>query len=68
MSEPINIPQNEAAERTGLSAKTLERLARAGERVGRLKVNRRVLYHLETLNAWFRARTAVGQINQETTR
>jgi hypothetical protein len=67
-ADRINIDQTEAARRTGLSAKTLERLAQAGERVGRFKVNRRVLFHLETLNAWFRARIAVGQMNLETER
>jgi excisionase family DNA binding protein len=72
VAEPINIDQTEAAKRTGLSAKTLERLSNAGERVGRFKVGQRVLFHLATLDAWFRARMEreldrpnVSQMHQE---
>ena len=57
----INISQDEAAKRTGLSAKTLERLSKAGERIGRFRVGNRVLFHLDTLNDWFRARASARQ-------
>lgn len=50
--EPLALDQREAARLTGLSAKTLERLAAAGEQVGRIKIGRRVLYHREMLGAW----------------
>jgi len=63
--DPININQDQAAKLTGLSAKTLERLANAGERVGRFRVGRRVLFHVATLDEWFRMRTNVGKVNQE---
>lgn len=53
---PLAIGQHEAARLTGLSAKTLGRLADAGEAVGRVKLDRRVLYHLPTLAAWLAAR------------
>ena len=56
--DPLGIDQHEAARLTGLSAKTLGRLADAGEPVGRIKVGRRVLYHVPTLTAWFSARAA----------
>jgi len=46
------IPGPVAAKFTGLSAKTLDRHAAAGENVGRIKIGRRVLYHLPTLKAW----------------
>jgi hypothetical protein len=54
--DPINVDQDQAARRCGLSAKTLERLANAGQPVGRFKVGRRVLFHVPTLDAWFRSR------------
>ena len=56
--DALAIDQREAARLTGLSAKTLGRLADAGEPVGRLKVGRRVLYHRATLAAWLSARAA----------
>src|SRR3954454_14589068 len=52
----LAIDQREAARLTGLSAKTLGRLADAGEPVGRVKVGRRVLYHRAKLAAWLLAR------------
>lgn len=60
--EPLAIDQNKAARLTGLSAKTLERLAAAGEPVGRVKIGRRVVFHLATLNAWLRSRVT-GRAN-----
>jgi hypothetical protein len=63
--DPLAIDQYEAARLTGLSAKTLGRLADAGETIGRIKINRRVLYHRPTLAAWFAAR-AVGRATQTT--
>lgn len=57
-SEPLAVDQNEAARLTGLSAKTLGRLADTGEPLGRFKINRRVLYHLPTLTLWLASRAA----------
>ncbi len=57
-SEPLAVDQCEAARRTGLSAKTLGRLADTGEPLGRVKIGRRVLYHVPTLSAWLSARAA----------
>jgi phage terminase Nu1 subunit (DNA packaging protein) len=62
--DPINIDQNEAARLTGLSAKTLERLAKAGEPVGRFRVGNRVLFHLPTLRTWFANRVSVNRTGQ----
>ena len=56
--DPLTIDQHEAARLTRLSAKTLGRLADAGEPVGRVKIGRRVLYHVPTLSAWLSARAA----------
>ena len=56
--DPLTIDQHEAARLTRLSAKTLGRLADAGEPVGRVKIGRRVLYHVSTLSAWLSARAA----------
>lgn len=56
--DPLALDQSEAAKLTSLSAKTLGRLADAGEPMGRIKVGRRVLYHRVTLAAWFAARAA----------
>ena len=50
--EPLAIGQHDAARLAGVSAKTLERLAAAGEQVGRIKVGGRVLYHRPTLARW----------------
>jgi phage terminase Nu1 subunit (DNA packaging protein) len=54
--DPINIDQTEAARLCGLSSKTLERLSRSGEPLGRFRVGNRVLFHFPTLKAWFSAR------------
>jgi excisionase family DNA binding protein len=59
-AEPITIDQSAAAKLTTLSAKTLGRLADAGESVGRVKVGRRVLYHRATLEAWLVSQTGTG--------
>jgi hypothetical protein len=59
--EPLGIDQFEAARRTGLSAKTLQRLADAGEPVGRVKVGRRVVFHVPTLAAWLARQAAKGK-------
>jgi hypothetical protein len=55
--EPLALDQAAAAKLTGLSAKTLARLADAGEPVGRVKIGRRVIYHRASLAAWLAART-----------
>jgi hypothetical protein len=65
--DSITIDQEKAERLTGLSAKTLGRLADAGEPVGRLKVGRRVLYHRATLAAWLLSRVAGGVRATETT-
>ena len=58
LDEPLALDQNDAARLSGLSAKTLERLAAAGEQVGRIKIGRRVLYHRATLAAWLARKAA----------
>jgi phage terminase Nu1 subunit (DNA packaging protein) len=55
----LTVDQSEAARLSGLSSKTLGRLAERGEPVGRLKVGRKVLFHVASLSAWLAARTAV---------
>lgn len=57
---PLTLDQRDAAMLTNLSAKTLGRLADAGEAVGRIKVGRRVLYHRPTLSAWLAAQAAIA--------
>ncbi|QDU19986.1 helix-turn-helix domain-containing protein [Urbifossiella limnaea] len=54
----LAVDQCEAARLSGLSAKTLGRLADRGERVGRIKIGRRVMYHLATMRAWLAARAS----------
>jgi excisionase family DNA binding protein len=63
--DTLAIDQDEAARLTGLSAKTLGRLADAGEPVGRVKIGRRVLFHRAKLAAWLLAR-AEGRTATET--
>lgn len=63
LADAIGIDQHEAARLTGLSAKTLGRLADAGEPVGRVKVGRRVVFHLPTLSRWMAGRAAPGGAN-----
>lgn len=48
----ITLTGSEAAAFTRLSAKTLERLAAAGEPVGRIKLGRRVVYLRSALECW----------------
>jgi hypothetical protein len=55
---PLTLDQRDAAKLTNLSAKTLGRLADAGEAVGRIKIGRRVLYHRPTLALWLAAQAA----------
>ena len=53
---PITVDKYRAEELTGLSWRTLERLADSGEPVGRLRVMTRVVYHVPTLNEYMRKR------------
>lgn len=48
----ITVDQLGAERLTGLSYKTLERFALAGEPVGRIKVGRRVLFLRAALEKW----------------
>jgi hypothetical protein len=57
-ADAIALDQTAAARLTGLSAKTLGRLADAGEPVGRVKIGRRVIYHRATLEAWLLSKAA----------
>ena len=59
-ADAMALDQNEAARLTGLSAKTLGRLADAGEPVGRVKVGRRVLFLKSALEAWLAAKAGTG--------
>jgi phage terminase Nu1 subunit (DNA packaging protein) len=63
----LTVDQSEAARLSGVSAKTLGRLADAGVPVGRLKVGRRVLFHVETLNRWLVAQAAAMAPTSSTT-
>lgn len=56
--DKVTFDQNQAAAFAGVSAKSLERLAAAGEPVGRLKVGRRVLYLRAALERWLESKTA----------
>lgn len=62
----ISIDQREAARLTGLSAKTLERRAKDGEPVGRIKIGRRVVFHLPTLETWLRSRLVQASKQEQT--
>lgn len=50
--DALTVDQLEAERLTGLSYKSLERAAKAGEPVGRIKVGRRVLFVRAQLEAW----------------
>ena len=52
----IAVPEAVAAEITGLSPKTLQRAALAGEPTGRRKVGVKVVYLTDELREWLRAR------------
>ena len=54
----VTLDQTEAEQFSGLSAKTLERHAKAGEPVGRVKIGRRVLFLKATLQAWLTSKLA----------
>lgn len=56
--DPLAIDQRDAARLTGLSAKTLGRLADAGEAVGRIKIGRRVLFLRSALESWLAGKAA----------
>jgi hypothetical protein len=55
----LMIDEREAERLTGLSGKTLKRLAERGELVGRVRVLRAVRFHVPTLAAWAAARAAI---------
>lgn len=56
----LMIDEREAERLTGLSGKTLKRLAEAGESVGRMRILRAVRFHRETLVAWAAARATTS--------
>lgn len=66
-TDALSIDQREAARLTGLSAKTLGRLSDAGEPTGRIKLGRRVLYHVATLVGWLASHAAVRAAEPPTT-
>jgi hypothetical protein len=53
--DTITVDQREAERLSGVSYKTLERLASAGEAVGRVRIGRRVLFVRDVLEAYIRA-------------
>lgn len=55
--EAVALNGRQAAKFTGLSAKTLDRHAEAGEPVGRAKIGRRVVYLKSSLAAWIASKT-----------
>lgn len=57
-ADTLTVDQHEAARLTGLSAKTLDRRAAAGEPVGRIKTGHRVLYVRAALQAWLASKLA----------
>jgi excisionase family DNA binding protein len=59
-NDTITLTQDEAARLSNVSAKTLERLAAAGQPVGRIKVGRRVLFVREALERWLLAQAEGG--------
>lgn len=54
--QPIAIDGPTAAKLTGVSMKTLNRLAEKGEPIGRIKVGSRVLFLRDQLESWLRAK------------
>ncbi len=57
--EAITVDQLGAEKVSGVSAKTLERYALAGEPVGRIKVGRRVLFVKSVLEKWILSKLTV---------
>lgn len=55
--EAVALSNPEAEKFSGLSAKTLDRHAKAGEPVGRAKIGRRVVYIKAALAAWLASKT-----------
>ena len=55
--EAVALNGPEAEKFSALSAKTLDRHAKAGEPVGRAKIGRRVVYIKATLAAWLASKT-----------
>ncbi|MFO0800573.1 MAG: hypothetical protein U0804_24150 [Gemmataceae bacterium] len=56
----LTVDQTAAERLSGLSHKTLGRLADRGEPVGRLKVGRRVLFHVPTLAAYLTSKAGTN--------
>ncbi len=54
--DTITVDQLEAERLSGLSYKSLERAAKGGEPVGRIKVGRRVLFIRKQLEAWINSK------------
>lgn len=54
-TDALAVDEPTAARMLGISAKTLGRLARDGERVGKLKIGSRVLYDVTSLKTWLAA-------------
>lgn len=59
----ITVREPEAVRLTGLSGKTLKRIADRGEPVGRFTQGRVVLFHLPTLRAWMATHATGGRPN-----
>ena len=55
-ADTLTVSQVEAERLSGLSYKTLERHAQAGEPVGRTKIGRRVLFVRKQLEAWINSK------------
>lgn len=60
LAETLTLDQSEAARLTKLSAKTLGRLADAGEPIGRIRIGRRVLYLRSSLEQWLASKAEGG--------
>lgn len=57
--DPLALRPREAAATLGISASTLDRLTRAGK-IPHVKINRLVLYRVEALKEWLKAREQAG--------
>jgi len=58
--DPLALRPRDAAAALGISPSTLDRLTRAGK-IPHVKINRLVLYRVETLRRWLEEREEVGR-------
>jgi excisionase family DNA binding protein len=61
--DPLALRPRDAAAALGISPSTLDRLTRAGK-IPHVKINRLVLYRVESLRKWLEEREGVGRDNE----